>query len=231
MTFESKLESLDISLFEKIESQTTDNDKKSLLAIQHAIRKEPYVYLEIGSHLGGSIQPFLLDPKCTKIFSIDKRPLVQADNRREEGCAYPDNSTQRMLDNLKKISDVSKITCFDSDASDIDKSLITPKPDLCFIDGEHTDTAVISDYSFCKTVSKGIIVFHDCAILFKGLYEIMKKLEKKQKFRAYLLSDYILVLELGEQTLLKDPKIIQLLGENYQGYFAGMDFVYKGGLP
>ena len=81
--FEDRLAGLDISLFSQIPSQTTDADKRSLLAAQVTTRDSPdgYVYLEIGSHLGGSIQPHLLDPKCNKIYSIDKRPSVQPNER------------------------------------------------------------------------------------------------------------------------------------------------------
>jgi hypothetical protein len=99
--FEEKLNRLDLALFEKISSQTTEDDKRSLLAIQNATREiyPNYNYLEIGSHLGGSIQPHLVDEKCAKIYSIDKRPLVQPDER-GVNYGYPENSTQRMLDLL-----------------------------------------------------------------------------------------------------------------------------------
>ena len=76
--FETMISSLDLELFNKIHSSTTAGDKRSLLAVQNAIRalKRPYTYLEIGSHLGGTIQPHLLDPRCSKIYSIDKRRLL-----------------------------------------------------------------------------------------------------------------------------------------------------------
>ena len=59
--FEKRLEKLDLSLFEKIESQSVPEDKESLLACQFAVRelRSGYNYLEIGSYLGGSIQPYL----------------------------------------------------------------------------------------------------------------------------------------------------------------------------
>jgi hypothetical protein len=74
--FESSIASLDISLFAAISSQTSSNDKRSLLAVQKAVCaiNDGYTYLEIGSYIGGSIQPHLLDDRCQQIFSIDKRP-------------------------------------------------------------------------------------------------------------------------------------------------------------
>ena len=82
-TFESQLASLDIALFSRIDAQLTDDDKRSLLAVHHALREQipGYVYLEIGSHLGGSIQPHLQDARCTRIISIDKRPTAVPDDR------------------------------------------------------------------------------------------------------------------------------------------------------
>src|SRR5215469_1027867 len=109
---DASLATLDISLFSAIPSQTSYEEKRGLLAAQFAIRdlRTSYDYLEIGSHLGGSIQPHLLDPKCRCICSIDRRLGVQADNRGIP-YKYPDNSTARMLDLLAAIDEksVSKI--------------------------------------------------------------------------------------------------------------------------
>jgi hypothetical protein len=61
---ESKITSLDITLFDAIYSQSTPEDKLSFLMVQKAVRGlvSQYSYLEIGSHLGGTIQPYLVDP-------------------------------------------------------------------------------------------------------------------------------------------------------------------------
>ena len=103
--FEQKLNALDLSLFEKIESQSVDDDKKSFLSCQLALRelRSDYKYLEIGSYLGGSLQPHLLDEKCAKIYSIDKRPETQPDERGVD-YTYLNNSTERMLELLAEVS-------------------------------------------------------------------------------------------------------------------------------
>jgi len=147
---QERLESMDISLFEKIPSQTTDDDKRSLLAIQSAVREiaPTYTYLEIGSHLGGSIQPHLVDERCAKIYSIDKRPLVQPDER-GVSYGYPENSTQRMLSLLSEIAPTEKIVTFDGETGKLDQSVVDVRPQLCFIDGEHTDKATKVDFDFC----------------------------------------------------------------------------------
>lgn len=120
-TIEAQVEALDLSLFEKIESETSTEDRRSLLAVQRATtrRHERYVYLEIGSHIGGSIQPHLVDSRCKRIYSIDPRPSQQPDDRSEVGvCNYENNSTDRMIELLRAFAPnaVSKIQCFDMDA-------------------------------------------------------------------------------------------------------------------
>src|SRR6476661_6142692 len=103
--FAQRLAALDLSLFEKIHSQTSDNDKRSLLAIQAAAGElaGSYTYLEIGSYVGGSLQPHVLDEKCERIISIDKRPTAAADDRGYEQI-YQNNTTEFMLNNLRQLS-------------------------------------------------------------------------------------------------------------------------------
>lgn len=69
MEINDRINNLDISLFNQIQSQTSKDDRLSLLAIQRATAKKHgyYSYLEIGSHLGGTIQPYLLDTLCSSI--------------------------------------------------------------------------------------------------------------------------------------------------------------------
>ena len=206
--FEARISSLDTSLFDQIESHTSQRDRRALLNIQNIVRsfKDSYIYLEIGSHLGGSIQPHLLDRKCRKIFSIDKRPLVQPDVRWEGGDKYPGNSTQRMFDNLRRLStDLSKITCFDSDASEIDKNTVTPKPDICFIDGEHTNKKVVPDFEFCASVlnKNGVIIFHDAGVVSEGIRSIIDSLRRKKvKFEAVWLPDSIFLLDFTNNNII-----------------------------
>ena len=178
--YSNRIQSLDLNLFDAILSETNGEEKRSLLLLQRSVRESgKYVYLEIGSHLGGTIQPHYIDPECKLIYSIDKRPLVQPDGR---GCdyKYSENSTTRMLDNLHKAfpSMTKQLVTFDVDAANVDTSLIKEKPVLCFIDGQHTDDAVFSDFEFCLKVCQpdAIIAFHDAWIVVRGLQRIKKTL-------------------------------------------------------
>jgi hypothetical protein len=211
--FESRINSLDLSLFEGIPSQSFDEDRRSWLALQRAVRSSDsgYVYLEIGSHLGGSIQQHLLDPKCRKIFSLDKRPLEHPDNRGPMD-KYPGNSTARMMHNLRSVAAdmVDKVVCFDTDARDLEPSLIDEAPDLCFIDGEHTTSAVISDFLFCLRVVKpnGVVCFHDDWIVVAALEEVSCLLRNQDiPFTPLKLGGISFGIFLRDSTELLDPLI------------------------
>lgn len=225
--FEQTIGDLDLKLFEKITSQSTEEDKRSFLAVQGAVRKlvPDYTYLEIGSYLGGSIQPHLLDPNCRRIYSIDKRPAVQPDERGID-YVYENNSTARMLDTLRQVSpDLDKIVTIDGDTRSLSAENVTDKVQLCFIDGEHTDTAVISDFKFCLNVldMAGAIIFHDAQITYNGIAECIKYLDEKSvAFHAYSLPNIVFVVEIGDFPLHKSAPIMTRLIDNHQSYLFSL---------
>src|SRR5690606_218432 len=133
-----------------------------------------YTYLEIGSHLGGSLQTHVIDSRCHKVYSIDPRPQQLSDDRqRGHTVKYPDNSTERMLTLLANIpnADVSKVACFELTTNEIAPCDILQAPDLIFIDGQHTYAAVLSDFAFCYHVAKSnsVILFHDSWIVLDAI--------------------------------------------------------------
>lgn len=186
-TNETRIDALDVTLFDAIPSQTTEGERRSLLAIQRstAHRHQVFSYLEIGSYFGGSLQPYVLDDRCRAIYSVDLRPRRQPDDR-YPGCdtSYQDNSTERMLELLSNLGqgDTRKLVCFDADAADIDPKCIADAPQISFIDGEHTHRAVLSDYRFCASVmaGSGTIIFHDFDLVFPALYEICNMLKRRK---------------------------------------------------
>lgn len=184
-SIEEKIADFDISLFAHIPTETTDEDRSSLLAVQNAIasRSGRYCYMEIGSHLGGSIQPHLLDPRCKQIFSIDPRPTQFPHDTVRKFVTYPENSTERMLKLLASIdpNGLEKIQCIEQDADAVDRAIITNQPDLVFIDGEHTQSAVLSDFQLADDVlaPNGVILFHDFGIVYPAIFEICRNLKSK----------------------------------------------------
>jgi hypothetical protein len=211
MDVDAAIASLDLSLFSRIPSQTWDEEKRGLLAAQAAIRdlRGSYEYLEIGSHLGGSIQPYLVDPRCQRIYSIDRRPVLQADGRGVP-YGYPGNSTARMLELLAAIDQksITKIKTFDGDSRSIDPRQIGA-PDICFIDGEHTTEAVSADWQFCLRVCRpdGVILFHDMQIVFPGIRNMIRHMRKRRiPYSSGNLGGSVYYVCLGESSpILRHP--------------------------
>lgn len=225
--FETAIHKLDLRLFEKISSQSTDHDKRSLLACQLAVRDlaPGYTYLEIGSYLGGSIQPHLLDPQCQRIYSIDKRPVSQPDARGYD-WEYRNNSTARMLKLLGQVaSDTSKIRTIDGDTRMLDKAKIDRKVQLCFIDGEHTDEASMADFRFCLDVLdvNGAIIFHDAHIVYNSIANALGYLrEQGISYQAYVLAHTAFVIEIGDFPMHKNERIAAGLLENHHSYLFAL---------
>jgi len=226
--FDGRLAALDVTLFDSIPSQTTENDKRSLLACQLALRSmvSPYRYLEIGSYLGGSLQTHLMDASCAAIYSIDNRPASQPDNSGLR-LRYPNNSTDRMLTNLRAIdSDQEKVRCLTGDTASVSQELIEPPgADLCFVDGEHRDETVIQDFEFCRAALRGpgVIVFHDAQLVYTALAEVIATLrESGAEFHAYNLPSTLLVVELGDRPLHRHPAIAAMLIDNHVGYLESL---------
>ncbi len=227
--FEQLISNLDLKIFEKIKTQLTDNDKQTLLGCQFAVRNllPNYNYLEIGSYLGGSIQPHLLDEKCARVYSIDKRPLRQPDERGVD-YIYLNNSTARMLELLSEIALTDKIKTIDGDTRrEVKPSQIEEKIQMCFIDGEHTDEAVLSDFKFCLEVldENGAILFHDSAINYNAIANCVQYLKDNGiEFRANSLPDAVFVVEIGDFPLHKSPPIMERLLNNHVGFIFQMQY-------
>lgn len=216
MSFVERLARLDVRLFDYVESQTGSDDRRSLLAIHKALREAlgTISYLEIGSHLGGSLQAMVADERCRRIVSIDPRPESQPDERPGlDRWEYPDNSTERMLGLLSSVpgADLAKLETVELSTEDLPPGRFT-RPDFCFIDGEHTQRAALRDARFCRAVLQGagVIAFHDFKIIEAAIIMFLRETPRPR--RGYLLRDSVFVVELGrEPTLLADPAIAQQL--------------------
>ncbi len=225
--FAARLNRLDTTMFDAIPAELTPWDRRSLLACQQVVRRRwsPYRYLEIGSHLGGSLQPHVLDPRCAMAHSIDPRPARQPDARGHR-FGYPGNSTDRMLANLAAAGgQTDRIRCYEETSASLDPSTIAPKPHLCFVDGEHTDAAVLADFAFCQRVIApgGLVVFHDAHIIYNGLDAIVASLDRAgAAYSACHLPDTLFAIELGGGTLLEETAVAQVRRESYRGYLLSL---------
>jgi hypothetical protein len=197
-----QIEALDTAVF-AVRSQTTANDRRSFLLLQKLVRDvlPSYVYLEVGSHVGGTLLPHLLDPKCRQAFSIDKRPPSQRDER---GVMYDykGNTTQRMLAMLAPhapAENFRKLTTYDADLSDLPRGFT--RADLLVIDAEHTNTAVFRDYlAALKSAGQSFIMaFHD-ANLTTDAEQMMEMhlADLGVPFRGFFLPDVVYALLTGD---------------------------------
>ena len=75
------------------------------------------------------------------------------------------------------------------DACKVDVTAITIRPIIAFIDGDkHTCSAANSDVDFCLgvTAQNGVIVFHDFPIVYKVVFDTLRRLRNRD-FLAYLI--------------------------------------------
>ena len=201
-SFEQALASLDENLFGHVPSQTTWADRLSLLALYNACHERfgEFDYLEIGSHLGGSLQVLIADPRCTSVTSIDSRPATQP-HAGSEPVEYPDNSTARMLRFLELVpgADLGKLHTFDASTEQLAPEDVPAPPRLCFIDGEHTVAAALRDARFCRTVmaDEGVIVFHDRRPVLPAIDTFVAELGAASQ-ESFALRDRLFAVSFGE---------------------------------
>lgn len=221
-SIDRRLESLDLDLLSAIPSETTEFDRLSLLALHLACRDVhgTFGWLEIGSHLGGSLQALIRDPSCVRLDSIDPRPPAQ-DDERGERYAYPDNSTRRMLELLGALpdADLAKLHTHETGTDGLDPAALPP-PALCFIDGEHTDQAATDDAAFCRRVlrDEGVIVFHDVGIVYRAVRHFVEEVRSElSSVQLAFLADSLFAVELGEPRLLHHDALVRMRLEAHWG--------------
>ena len=197
------IKKLDIDVF-RVETQTTLSDRTSLLRVQNFARSvlRRYVYLEVGSHIGGSLFPHLIDSACEAAISVDPRPPAQPDERAEV-FAYEENSAARMVALLSAQllpAAMGKLTTIDSDVSAVRPEARDVKATLALIDGEHTDTACFSDFVGLMPLMKP-----DCIVSFHDSHLIADAIRNAERFLDHLgvahetvfLPDVVAVMGLG----------------------------------
>jgi hypothetical protein len=123
------------------------------------------------------------------------------------GYAYPGNSTEEMLALLAAVpgADPGKIETIELGTESIDPQAVE-RPDLCFVDGEHTDEAALRDARFCLAAirGRGVIAFHDFWIVAPA---VLRFLRETPRSRGYFLRNTVFVVEVGDATVLTDSRI------------------------
>ena len=85
-----------------------------------------------------------------------------------------------MLELLRAVpgARVDRLQTFDVGTDTLRPAQIPAPPDLCFVDGEHTDAAVVRDarFSLPAVATDGCIAFHDSHIIYRGLARFAREL-------------------------------------------------------
>jgi hypothetical protein len=210
---------LDESLFSLIEAQLTDWDARALLAIHAATaaRLGQFAYLEVGSYLGGSLQVVMRDPRCTDVMSVDLRCELSPDNRGPESV-YNGNTTARMLEQLAKLPDVDlmKLSTFDAGTDALLAAELPVRPSVAFVDGEHTDEAVLRDAYFCAEALRGcgVIAFHDYPVVADGISQFVRGAWSEISF-ALAFTGRVFAIELGGAAILRSPAIDRAVSSSW----------------
>jgi hypothetical protein len=206
----AKVEALDPSIF-VVETTTSVNDRTSLLRLQKLLRSynAEFNYLEIGSYLSGTLLPFLLDPKCKTIISIDLRASTQRDERAQL-FVYHGKTTAEMIETLRPhipLAALGKMLTFDADASEIPPRRVGAPIDLALIDGEHTTVAVFRDFLSILPMlgPDAVVAFHDFNLIFDAVANIDSFLTYSGiSHRMYLLPDVVAVIVMGKSIFRAD---------------------------
>jgi Methyltransferase domain len=214
-----RIESLDISLYEVIPAQLGIWDRRALLGLHAAVATslESFSYLEIGSYLGGSLQVLVRDPSCARIISIDPRLSYVPDPRVPE-WEYEDNTTEHMMSRLRRIpdADTSKLVVLDTRSEDVSSDALPGCPSFCFIDGEHTDEAVLRDAELCMAAidDEGLIAFHDSSIVRRGICEFLTA-HWGHVSTALAFTGEVFAVEIGDRKMLRSAVIQRAVGSTW----------------
>ena len=216
--FDERIESCDVSLF-RVETQTTEKDRWSFLSIQRFIRRyfQDYTYLEVGSHLGGSLFPYLLDKRCASVISVDPRPSTLPDERGQ--IRYSGNSTQRMIDMIISVGgadSIAKLITIESDVSSVKFEQVGSNVRVSLIDAIHTNDAVFRDFLaiYKLTAKDSLIAFHDSVLVVDACRNIEAFLKYSNiHHHVFYLPDQIFLVALGTLVERSIPEFRQIAFE------------------
>jgi hypothetical protein len=240
---EDRIEALDVDLFSFVPMQAQDSDARALLALHTAVAatETPFAYLEIGSFRGGSLQALVADPRCSRLMSIDPRTAETPDETRG-AYTYEENTTAQMLELLSRVpgADMAKLATFETTTETMSPAALPQRPHYCFVDGEHTDDAVLTDARFCAEAldGTGVIAFHDWGIVRSAIKAFVREHRRDISFALAINRPYnptagygVFALELGAKGILRHPALVRATGARSYGIWAAANRPRRSALP
>ncbi|HLX19513.1 MAG TPA: class I SAM-dependent methyltransferase [Gaiellaceae bacterium] len=240
---DDRIEALDPDLFSFVPMQAIDSDARALLALHAAVAAAatPFAYLEIGSFRGGSLQALVADPRCSCLMSIDPRTTETPDETRG-AYTYVENTTASMLEGLSRVpgADMSKLSTFETTTVEMSSAALPQRPDCCFVDGEHTDEAVLTDARFCAEALEGagVIAFHDWGIVRSAIKAFIRERRRDISFALAINRPYrpsagfgVFALELGDNGALRYPALERATGARSYAVWAAANRSRHSAVP
>jgi hypothetical protein len=207
----SRIDMLDTSLFDALPDELTEWDRRALLGLHAAVAAKwlSFTYLEIGSYLGGSLQIMIRDPRCEAIVSVDPRFEVVPD-KRVPYWSYEGNSTANMMQRLSTVDDAAmhKLHTLEVGSESVRQAELPVRPDFCFIDGEHTDEAVLRDAELCMSAidGDGVIAFHDYPLVEPGIRSFLRA-HWRDISMALAFTGLVFAVEVGNRGALRSEVV------------------------
>jgi hypothetical protein len=214
----SRIDAFEPELFSTVHADLSPWDIPSLLGLHGAVAEtwEPFAYLEIGSYRGGSLQVVIRDPRCDCAMSIDPRPDQTPDPRGVR--VYRDNETSQMIEQLGRVesANLDKLTTFEASTETMTPDDLPRRPRFCFIDGEHTDQAVLRDGRFCAEAidDRGVIAFHDYDLVRAGIRAFLKEVWARASY-AVAFTGQVFAVELGNAGVLRRPIVDRAISSRW----------------
>ena len=240
---EDRIEALDVDLFSFVPIQAQRSDARALLALHTAVAaaKTPFAYLEIGSFRGGSLQALVSDPRCSCLMSIDPRSTETLDETRG-AYTYEENTTALMVELLSQVpgADMGKLATFETTTEVMSPTALPRRPDCCFIDGEHSHDAVLSDARFCVEAlgGAGVIAFHDWGIVQSAIMAFVRERRRDISFALAInrpvdaRAGYgVFALELGDNGILRHAAIRRATGARSYEIWVFANRLRRSALP
>ena len=116
---------------------------------------------------------------------------------------------------------------------DIDIENIEYPVDVCFIDGEHTNEALLRDYMFCLNIinNDAVIVLHDSCIIYKGIKNIKKYLAKNNvRYKGLKLKGSVYVFLFNNAIDLYEKDLNAISKNEYIYFFLSRIWLNKARL-
>jgi hypothetical protein len=156
-----------------------------------------------------------------------------APDERDEGSTihYQENTSEHMLSLLARIdpASVKKVICFDGKSPVVLARKFDTPPVIAFIDGEHTNEAVLADFEACVKVvaPEGVIAFHDSYLIYPALRQICRSLEREGRaFEFWKLGGSVSAISFDPELAEREPRIRALVAANraaWRRFSAGQE--------